>query len=155
MRGAQDAHVDGGFFLFADRAHGFFLNRAQQFHLHVQRQVGDFVEKQRAAVRGLKQAGLVRHCAGEAAFFVAEEFAVHEVIGNRAAVHRDERATSAGTAFMDQARDQLLASAGFTADVHRCLTACEFGDVEANGLHDGRVAEQLQTRACRWFDAGL
>ena len=65
---AQDAHIHLDFSLDADRADGFFLNRAQQFHLHGQRQVTDLVEKQRAAVGGLEQTFLVLDGAGETAF---------------------------------------------------------------------------------------
>ena len=40
----------GSLALLADGADALFLQHAQQLDLHVQRQVGDFVEKQRAAV---------------------------------------------------------------------------------------------------------
>ena len=59
MGGAQDANVHHLFLLPPHRAHGFFLNRAQQFHLHRQWQVCHFVQKQRAAVGNLEQPGLV------------------------------------------------------------------------------------------------
>ena len=39
----------------ADRAHRLFLDHAQQLHLHVQRQIGDLVEEQRAAFGGLER----------------------------------------------------------------------------------------------------
>ena len=38
--------------------HGLLLDDAQQLDLHVQRQVRDFVEKQRAAFGGLEQPSL-------------------------------------------------------------------------------------------------
>ena len=79
------------FLRITDAAHGFFLNSAQQFHLHGKRQVGNFVQKQRAAVGVLEEAQAVLVRAGEAAFFVAEKFALHQVFGNRAAVHGDKR----------------------------------------------------------------
>ena len=52
VRGRQDAHVDRRLALLADGPHGLFLDHAQQLHLHVQRQVGDLVEEQRAAFGG-------------------------------------------------------------------------------------------------------
>ena len=55
MRRADDAHVDCFFLRRSDLAHLLLLDRAQQLHLHLQRQVGDFVEKQRAAVGRLEK----------------------------------------------------------------------------------------------------
>ena len=159
MGGGQDAHVHLDLALAADRAHGFFLNRAQQLHLHGQRQVADFVEKQRAAVGGLEQAVLVRDRAGEAAFAVAEEFAFHQALRDRAAVDRHERLVGARTQFVDQARDQFLAGAGFAVDVDRRLAARELFDQRAH-LLDGRRFAQQFLAAC-WpvwlsgFAAGL
>ena len=50
---------------------------------------------------------------------------------------------------MDHARDQLLAGAGLTADVHRCLAAGDAPDHLAQLLHDRRAAEQSRRRQCR------
>ena len=54
--GGNDAHVHLHFLRIADAAHGFFLNGTQEFDLHRQRQVGHFVEKERAAVGVLEEA---------------------------------------------------------------------------------------------------
>src|SRR5690554_4767886 len=48
--GAQDADVYGDFLGVAYRAYGFFLDGPQQFYLHGQGQVGDFVQEKSAAV---------------------------------------------------------------------------------------------------------
>ncbi|MNY01923.1 hypothetical protein D3C86_1344720 [compost metagenome] len=142
MGGAEDAHIDHQLLLAADRAHGFFLNRAQQLDLHRQGQVGDFVEKQGATIGRLKQALLVFDGAAEAALLVAEEFAFHQLRRDRPAVHRHERLFATPALLVDQARDQLLAAAGFAADIHRRLTARELEDLFAQRLHRRRVTEQ-------------
>ena len=56
VRRADDAHVDRLLLRRADLAHLLLLDRAQQLDLHRERQVGDLVEEQRAAVRGLEEA---------------------------------------------------------------------------------------------------
>ncbi|KJU76517.1 hypothetical protein N619_28195 [Ectopseudomonas oleovorans] len=140
--GAEDAYIDHHFLLATDGAHGFFLNRAQQFDLHRQRQVGDFVEEQGAAIGRLEQPLLVFDGAGEAAFLVTEELALHQLRGNSAAVDRYERLFDARALLMDQACDQFLAAARFAADVDRRLAAREFLDLLAQRLHRRRVAEQ-------------
>ena len=63
------------------------------------RKIGDFVQEQRAAVGGLEEAVAVGLGAGERALAVAEELALHQVFGNRTAVHRDKRLFAA-RAFM-------------------------------------------------------
>jgi hypothetical protein len=50
VAGAQDAHVNGLVPAAAQLAHAALLQGAQQLDLHGQRQVGDFVEQQAAAV---------------------------------------------------------------------------------------------------------
>lgn len=140
--GAEDAHVDGDLLLAADRAHGLFLDRPEQFDLHGHRQVGDFVEEQGAAAGGLEQALLVFDSASEAAFLVAEELAFHQFGGNRAAVHRHERPLDTWPLLVDQARHQLLAATGLATDVDRRLAARQLADLVAQGAHRRRLAEQ-------------
>ena len=90
MGRADDAQVHGDLLLAADGPHPLLLNRAQQFHLHVQGQVGDLVKEQGAAVGALKQALLVAAGAGEAPLGVAEQLALHQLLGDGDAVDGDE-----------------------------------------------------------------
>src|SRR5262249_8107926 len=55
---------------------GVFLNGTQEFRLQLERQVANFVEKQRATIRQLKTARSLRVSAGEGAALVAEKFAL-------------------------------------------------------------------------------
>ena len=50
------------------------LQRAQQFGLHADIQLGNFVEEQRAAVGNFEKAFLVGVSAGERTSFVTEQF---------------------------------------------------------------------------------
>ena len=132
--------------MFAHRAHGFFLNDAQQLDLHVQRQIRDFIEKQRAALRGLNEALLVADRAGKAAALMAEEFAFHEFRGNGAAIDRYEGAIAPRAGFMNEFRHQFLAGAGFPENVYRRLAARDAADHFAQVLHGGRSSEQAGTK---------
>ncbi len=78
-----------------DGADAFFLDGAQQLHLHGKRKFGHFIQKQGAAVGRLKQAFLVRKCAREAPLFMAEELAFHQLAGDGAAIDRHKRAGTA------------------------------------------------------------
>ena len=133
----------------AHRADGLLLDHAQQLDLHVQRQVGDLVEEQRAALGGLEQARLVGDGAGEAALLVAEELALHQLGRNRAAVDRHERPVAPRPGLVDHARDELLARAGLAGDVDRRLAARDLGDHLAQLLHRRRMADQRVRRPLR------
>ena len=142
MRGGNEAHVHGLLGLGPHRTHGALLHRTQQFHLHVQGQVGHFIQKQRAALGGLKQAGLVFHRPGEAAFLVTEELALHQLGGDRTAVDGHEGRAAARAAAVDEPRGEFLAGAALTRDVHWGLVAGELVDHGAQLLHPGRLAQQ-------------
>src|SRR5215813_3457060 len=54
------------------------LQYAQQLGLKIERNVANFIQKQRALVRKLETARLAHDGAGESAFFVPEEFALQQ-----------------------------------------------------------------------------
>src|SRR5258706_26431 len=72
-----------------------------------------------AAVGGFEQAGLVPYRAGEGALAVPEHLRLKQCLGERRAVHRDQRAAAAATVMMDELGDQLLPGAAFARDKHR------------------------------------
>jgi hypothetical protein len=86
--------------------------------LHREGYFADLVEKQRASIGELEAAGLVFECAGERALHVAEEFALEETFGHRAAVQFDHRTVASRTSLVDGSRDQLLSGAAFSGDEH-------------------------------------
>jgi hypothetical protein len=98
-----------------DAAHALelaLLQHAQQLHLHLERDLADLVEEQRAAVGQLEAPGLGLHGAGEGAALVAEQLRLHQVLGDGRAVDLDERLVLAGArAVVDGRGDQLLAGA--------------------------------------------
>ena len=74
----------------ADRVDLAVLERAEQLDLHLGRQLADLVEEERAAVGLAEFPGMLVGGAGEGALLVAEEDALDEVVGDGAAVDRDE-----------------------------------------------------------------
>src|SRR5690606_3601334 len=60
----------------ADPLELLLLDRAEQLHLHVDRDLADLVEEERAVVRELEAARLAGDGAGERALLVAEELAL-------------------------------------------------------------------------------
>jgi hypothetical protein len=115
---ADDADIDGVLLRGADLAHFLFLDRAQELHLHLQRQVGDFVEEQRSSIGRLEETVAVGLGAGERAFAIAEELALHQVLGDGSAVHGDEGQLGARRHRRGSSRRELLAAAGLAVDEH-------------------------------------
>ena len=83
------------------------------------RQVADFVEEQRAAMRQLEASGLAGVRAGERALLVAEQLRLEQRLGNRRAVDGDERAVGAVAERVQRAREELLAGAALPEQQHR------------------------------------
>ena len=65
-----------------------------------------------------KNALAVFHRPREGALDVSEKVALHQTLGDRRAVQRDERSVAARAGVVDRAGDELLAGAALTADAH-------------------------------------
>jgi len=142
MRRTENPRVDR---LLAGRAylaHASLLDRAQQLHLHRQRQFGNLVEEQRAAGRGMEEAVAIALGPGKGAFPVAEELGFHQRFGDRPAVDRNERQQSTRRRIVDRPRDQFLAAAGLTVDRHRGHAVRQPLDHRSQLPHGRRLAAQ-------------
>lgn len=82
----------------------------QQLPLERRCEIADFVENDRAAVRFLEIADATPLRTRERAGLVAAQFALRELLADRAAVDRDER-TGAAADMVDMTGDQFLAGA--------------------------------------------
>jgi hypothetical protein len=114
--GRDQAHVDRDRLASAQAHHFAFLQHAQQLDLHRQRQVADLVEEQGAAVGRLEPAGLGLLGAGEGAPLIAEQLALDQGFGKRAAIDGDEIGRTAPAQRMHVARHEFLAGAGLADD---------------------------------------
>ena len=88
---AEDADVDAERLVLADAADLAGFEEPQQLDLHALVQLADLVEEERAAVGDLEEPLAVRVGAGEGPLAMAEELALDQVLGQGAAVDRDER----------------------------------------------------------------
>ena len=115
----------------------------QQLGLAFERQLADFVEKQRAQVGLLEEADVVAVGAGERAGLVAEELALHEVGRDRGAVDRDHRPIGPRAGAVDRPGDQLLAGAAFAAHQHAARRPGDAIDLRLQVAHRRALADQL------------
>jgi hypothetical protein len=88
--------------------------------LQLERQLADLVEEQRAAVGALEGAGPIGHRAGERALLVAEQLALDQRRGDRAAVEHHHRAAAARAGVVDGVGQQILAGAGLAVAGSSC-----------------------------------
>ena len=116
VRCRDHADVYWNFVVASDRPHFSFLQYAQEFGLHLQGKLADFVEEDGSAIRGIKKPCFRLQRSRKCALFVAEELAFHQRGHKRSAVHGNKRHLSERTAEMNGARDEFLACSAFSGD---------------------------------------
>src|SRR3989454_9171980 len=89
------SHIDGNRMTAPQPFDLPFLKHAQQCDLGLRGELPDFVQEDRAAVRGLEPPESPLERAGERSLFVAEQLGGDERRRNGRAVHPDERAARA------------------------------------------------------------
>ena len=95
------------------------VEHPQQLDLDLGRQVTDFVEEDRRAVRKFETSGLARERSGERPLLAAEQLALDERAGDRGTVHADHRPSAPRAQFVNLRREEFLACAGLTEEQHR------------------------------------
>ena len=103
----------------ADAVDLSFLERTQQRHLHLHRDLPHLVEEQRAAARLLEAPDLAPLGARERAALVTEELARQQTLRERGAVDLDQRPGRTPTPLVHEVRQDLLADAGLPLQQHR------------------------------------
>ena len=99
--------------------------------------------------RGLLEAsGPGRDGAGKCATFMPEQLALEQMLGDGAAVDRDER-SFASRCFMDLSGNHLFAGTRLAADEHRRERRRNLFDEPSDDLHVGAVADQSCASAPR------
>src|SRR6202044_1814289 len=85
---------------------------------HFERQLADFIEKNRAAVRCVEKTRLGAKRPRKGALFMAKKLAFHQRGNERAAIDSDKGSLRKRSAEMDGASDEFLARAAFASDKH-------------------------------------
>ena len=116
--GGDDTYVNGRVGNAAYPPYGLFLYEPQKLHLKLPRQFRHLVQKKRSAVRHLDEPRLIDHSPCKSPFYVSEEFALDEILRNRAAVYRHERFVFSLAFVMYGARREFLSSAALPAYQH-------------------------------------
>src|SRR5207245_1149303 len=102
----DDAHVHLDRLRAADAEEGTVLEHTQQLHLRRRGHLPHLVEEDRAAVGQLEPAQSALGGTRERALLVAEQLALEQRIGDRRAVHRDERLAAPRGAVLETERSR-------------------------------------------------
>src|SRR5258708_6129352 len=100
VRGRDDPHVNLQRIARADALEGLFLKHAQQLGLHLEADVADLIEEQRAAVCHLEAADLVTMGARERPFNMSEKLALQQAGRKGGTINLDEGFPGTGAVFM-------------------------------------------------------
>jgi hypothetical protein len=92
------------------------LQDAQELGLHLERELADLIEKERAMVSQLEAAEALRHGPGKGAFLVPEELTFEQSRRDGRAIERHEGVATPRAALMKRVRYELFARAGLTSD---------------------------------------
>ena len=124
------------------------MKDAEQRGLRRGRQLGDLVEKQRAAVGGAHEARAIVGRPGVRALLVAEQLALEQRLCDRSAVHRDQL-PAASRQRVHRARDQLLAGARRAVDLDRHAILRRFRELSEPRGELGRERVEAGHRGAR------
>ncbi len=128
-----DVGADG--LVAADAGEFGFLKDAQEFALGGEGHFSDFVQKEGAAVALLEASDALTVGAGEGTFFMAEEFALEEILRDGGAVDGEEAVTAALAVVMNGAGDEFLARSALAGDHDGGFAARDASDHFKDLLH--------------------
>src|SRR5262249_11652264 len=119
-----------------DAFEALLLEDAQQFRLHVGRDVADLVEEEGAAVGHLETADLVAMRPRKSTLDMSEEFTLQQPRRQGGAVDLHERLAGAGAVLVQGQRQELLAGAALPPNEDRRLTRRDLANL-VEQLADG------------------
>ena len=128
------------------RDHLALLNDAQELDLHRRRDLADFIQKERAAVRGLEDAQAVLHRPREGAPRVSEEFALEQRVGEGAAVDGDKGPLRPRRRLVQPARESLFADAALAGNQDRGIEGRHARREGHHVAHRGTLRAVLASR---------
>ena len=118
MGGGYHAHIDFHRFQSTHRIDCSLLQNTQQLHLHVQRQVTNFVQKNGTAVGQFKTPNAVGHGAGKGAFAMTKQFAFQQIFGNGCTIDGHKISAATVGLIVQGTRHQLFARSALTRNEH-------------------------------------
>lgn len=147
VRGRDHPDIDFKLARAPDPLNPPLLQKAQQVHLKIQRQIADFIEKNGTARSRFDLADLPLGRARERALFVAEQLRLDQRRRNRTAVDRNEGAVATVGSGMDGLGRQFLAASAFAPNQYRRRRTPDLDDGALERLNRFALADNPVIRS--------
>src|SRR6202790_511208 len=95
-----------------------FLKYTQKLRMQFERDIPDFVEENRTAMRELESPGALRDRSGKGAALVAKQLRLQQARRDGRTIHLHECVIPPGTQVVNRSSNQFLSGSGFTLDEH-------------------------------------
>ena len=138
----EDAHIYLGMGGLTDPFDLSPLQHTEQLGLHLERQLADLVEEDRASRGRFEGPGPCSIRSREGASLVPEELALHEILWDGAAIHRDPGSLRSRRRLMKRPRDELLPRSALSFDEDRGVCGRHALEQSEDPTHRRRDAEE-------------
>src|SRR5215471_11895369 len=141
MRGGDDADVDLVRMVATKPLEFLLLQDPKQFCLEFERNVADFVEKERALVRQFEASRFLGDRPRKGSLFVHEELALQETERDRGTIQLDESSLPPPAQIVDGARNEFFAGSRLAQDQDARIRRGDHGHQVQRGMQGGTVAD--------------
>ena len=152
VRGGDHACVGRDHARRTERLDLLFLQDPQQLGLCRRRQFRHLIQKDRPVMGFLETSAPLPHGAREGSLLVSEKLAFDQGVGDRGAVHLDQRTLTAGTVRVNGAGDELLARPRVTQNQDGRAGIRHMADQAENLLHPLGMPDDIDGRRLPLID---
>ncbi len=135
VRGGEHANINLARLRRANALHLAGLQHAQQFGLLLHRNVGDFIEKQRAVIGEFKTSNAVGAGVSESAFDMAEQLALERAFRKTTGIYSDHRTARARREHMQGLSDNFFSRAMLARDQYVRVARANAAQQHQQRLH--------------------
>jgi hypothetical protein len=121
IRGGDHPHIDRNYAAASQPLDLLFLEDAQEFGLEFEREISDFIEKQRSSVGSLKAPHGLCNGTGKSAALMSEKFTFEQCTRNRRAINRHEAVLPAWAGVVNPLCDDFFAAARFALNQNAAI----------------------------------
>src|SRR4029077_10106197 len=130
-----------------------FLQHPQKFGLQNERQLSNFIKKNRSAFSHFQKTLFLSNGAGESAFFVAEEFTFQQRLGDGRAIEGNVRLILSQAVLVDGGGRQFLAGSTLAVNQNGGIGRSDPLDELIDLAHAGTVANHAVSESSRGAEA--
>mgnify|MGYP007095977105 CR=1 FL=1 len=128
----DDSYINTDRILPTNSLKNAFLHDTKQSNLCCERELADFIQKERSIIGSFKPTVPSLGCTGEGTLLVPKQLGIDQIRGNSTAVHPEKGTFGSCRSLVDRTGDDFLTRSGFAQDEHRHRR----GSNDDDSLHD-------------------